>query len=106
MENDLALHIGENLRAGVSPEEARRQAILRLGGLERTKEIYRDQQGLPVLETLFQDVRYGLRILRKNPGFTAVLVRALWLAVGGHSSPFFVGACGVVVPRLLQDMRD
>src|SRR5260370_40421368 len=83
LESHLALHIEENLRAGMSPEEARRQAILRLGGLGQTKENYRDQQGVPVLETLFQDVRYGLRILRTNPGFTAVCSAALPPRGGG-----------------------
>ena len=70
----LALHIEENLNRGMSREEARRQALIRLGGIEMTKEIYREQRGLPVLETLLQDVRFGLRMLWKNRGFTVVAV--------------------------------
>ena len=51
IESHLQMHIEDNLRAGMSPEEARRQAMIRLGGIESTKEAYRDQRGLPMLET-------------------------------------------------------
>src|SRR5260370_40964289 len=58
-----------NIRRGMTPEEARFAARREFGGLEQTKERYRDQRGLPFLETLVHDLRFGLRMLRKNPGF-------------------------------------
>ena len=74
LDNELAshleLHITDNLRAGMIPEEARRMALLKLGGVENTKESVRDQRGLPLLETFVQDLRFGLRMLRKSPAFT------------------------------------
>jgi macrolide transport system ATP-binding/permease protein len=60
MESHLQLHIEDNLRAGMNAEKARRQALIKLGGIEATKDIYRERRGLPVLETLAQDVRYGV----------------------------------------------
>src|SRR4029077_15433689 len=72
MESHLQLHIEDNLRRGLSPAEARREAIMKLGGIEQTKEDYRERRGLPILETTFQDCRYALRLLQKNPGFTLV----------------------------------
>ncbi|MCI0353359.1 MAG: permease prefix domain 1-containing protein, partial [Acidobacteriales bacterium] len=77
LESHLAFHIEDNLRAGMSPEEARRLALVKLGGVTLTKEMHREQGGLPMLETLFQDLRFGLRMLRKNPGFSLVAILTL-----------------------------
>ena len=57
MDSHLQMHIEDNLRAGMSPAEARRQALMKLGGVEQTKEIYGDRRGLPLLETFFQDLQ-------------------------------------------------
>lgn len=90
LESHLQLHIEDNLRAGMTPEAARRDALLKLGGVEQTKETYRDRRGLPALETLFQDLRFGVRMLLKSPGSTSSVVVALALGIGASTAMFTV----------------
>ena len=88
IEAHFQLHMDDNLRAGMCAAEARRQALLKFGGVESAKEAYRDRAGLPFLETLFHDVRFAFRMLRKNPGFTAVAILTLALGVGASTAVF------------------
>lgn len=88
IEEHIALQTAENLRSGLSPGEARRQAMLKFGGIESTKEDYREQKSLPFLETLFQDVRHSFRRLRSAPAFAFATVLTLALGIGATTSIF------------------
>jgi putative ABC transport system permease protein len=90
IEDHIAMQTADNLRAGMTAIEARRQALLKFGNVDAIKEIYRDQRGLPFMETLLRDTRHALRRLRRTPAFTVAVLLTLALGIGANTAIFGV----------------
>src|ERR1700704_6713390 len=88
LRSHLEMAVELNLRKGMSVEDARREALRSFGGVEQTKELYRDQQGLTLIGSTFEDLRFGLRMLRRNPGFSVLAILCLTLGIGANAAVF------------------
>jgi predicted permease len=98
IESHLIMHAEDNVRAGMTPDEARRRAVLRLGGIESTKMAYRDRGTVPVVEHLVQDVRFAMRQLARQPGFTATAVLVLSLGISAGTAIFGFVDAALIAP--------
>src|SRR5262249_3060701 len=88
LRDHLELQIKENLARGMTDDEARRSALRALGGLTQIEEQCRDARGVNAIENFFQDLRYGLRQLRRSPGFSALAILCLTLGIGANAAVF------------------
>ncbi len=88
LSSHLEMAVDLNLRNGMNAEDARHEALRGFGGVEQTKELYRDQRGLPVIETALRDLRFGFRMLRRAPGFSILAILCLTLSIGANAAVF------------------
>jgi len=107
LDEELRSHIdlatAENMTLGMNRKQARREALRSLGGLTQTAEAYRQQRGLPMLETLIRDTRYAVRQLRKSPGFAATVILTLALGAGAVTAVFSIVYSVLIAPYSFCD---
>jgi putative ABC transport system permease protein len=103
LESHVQLHTDDNIRSGMAPADARRSALLALGGVEQTKEQYRDRRTLPTVDSLLRDIRHGARTLWRTPGFTVAGILILGLGVGVNSAIFTLVNAVVLRPLPFAD---
>ena len=103
IESHLQMHIDDNLRAGMSAEEARRVAVMKLGGIDQAKEAYRDRATIPFLESVVQDLRFTIRQLRKNPAFSVTATLMIALGIGASVAIFAFVDAALIKPLPYHD---
>ncbi len=103
LESHLQMHVDDNIRAGMSPQEAHRVAVMKLGGVDQAKEAYRDRATIPFIESIVQDLRFTLRQLRKNPAFTVTATMMVALGIGASVAIFAFVDAALIKPLPYQD---
>jgi predicted permease len=99
----LDMQTEENRQKGMPPGQARAEALRSFGGVAQVKEAYRDRRGLPALDSISQDTRFSLRILRQSPGFTAVAILTMALGIGASTAVFSVVHAVIMRPLRFRD---
>src|ERR1700752_221783 len=98
--------VEENIERGMSPEEARRQALVRFGGVQQAREQHREKRGLPWMDVLTQDLRFTFRTLRKDRAFTIVAILILGLGIGANVAVFSVVNTILLRPLPFHDSQQ
>ncbi len=103
LQSHIEMHIEDGIRSGLTPQEARRQAVIRLGGVEQTRQAVRERRGLPGLESLLRDIAHGLRTLGKHRGATAAAILSIGLGIGANATIFSMVSRFVLRPAPMGD---
>ncbi len=103
LDSHIAMHIADGVRSGLSPEEARRRALIELGGAEQARQSRRDRRTLPWIEGVGRDVRYAIRTLAKHPAVTAIAVLSIGLGIGANATIFSMVSRFVLRPAPVGD---
>ena len=90
LQSHLDMHIADNIRAGMTPDEARRQALIALGGMEQTREQYRDAITFRWIDALLKDIQFGFRTMRRSAGFTMLAIVTLAVGIAATNTAFTI----------------